>query len=75
VCATVVRNTPSWEAMQQAGAMSEKHKLQYEKIEASAPLGLARPEEIGSVIAFLASDESAYMTGATISTTGGLTFS
>ena len=36
------------------------------------PLGRAgRPDEVGSVIAFLASDEASYMTGETIEINGG----
>ena len=38
----------------------------------ACPLGhLARPEEISDVITFLASDESRYITGATIDVNGG----
>lgn len=75
VCVTVVRDTPSWHAMKREGVMSEHHKKQYEKIEARSPFGLAGPEDIGAVITFLASDEAAYITGATLSSTGGLTVS
>lgn len=36
------------------------------------PMGrIGRPEEIASVVAFLASDESSYMTGAAVEVTGG----
>ena len=41
---------------------------------AKIPIGRhARPEEIASLFAFLASDEGAYFTGATISLDGGET--
>lgn len=44
-----------------------------EQIRASIPLRrIARPEEIASVIAFLCSDEASYITGETITVTGGL---
>ena len=37
------------------------------------PMGrLARPEEIAAVVAFLASDEAGYITGANISVNGGM---
>jgi meso-butanediol dehydrogenase/(S,S)-butanediol dehydrogenase/diacetyl reductase len=37
------------------------------------PLGNATPEEIAGVVAFVASDEARYMTGAIVSVDGGLT--
>jgi NAD(P)-dependent dehydrogenase (short-subunit alcohol dehydrogenase family) len=37
------------------------------------PLGNARPEEVAALIAFVASDEGRYMTGAVVSIDGGLT--
>ncbi len=44
-----------------------------EQIIASIPMGrLARPEEIGAVVAFLASEEAGYITGANISVNGGM---
>ena len=44
-----------------------------EQIIASIPMGrLARPEEIAAVVAFLASDEAGYITGANISVNGGM---
>src|SRR5262249_9744157 len=37
------------------------------------PLGTAKPEEIAALVAFVASDEGRYMTGAIVSIDGGLT--
>jgi 2-hydroxycyclohexanecarboxyl-CoA dehydrogenase len=34
---------------------------------------VAQPDEIAGVVAFLASDDAAYMTGQTLSVSGGLT--
>ncbi|WP_028221423.1 SDR family NAD(P)-dependent oxidoreductase [Paraburkholderia oxyphila] len=74
VCVTVVRDSPSWEAVfGEDSRVSEHHRKQYEKIVAGCPLGVAAPSDIGRVVAFLASDDSAYLTGASISPTGGLT--
>lgn len=74
VCVTVVRDSPSWDAVFGEGSqVSEQHRKQYEKIVAGCPLGVAAPADIGNVVAFLASNDSAYLTGATISPTGGLT--
>jgi NAD(P)-dependent dehydrogenase (short-subunit alcohol dehydrogenase family) len=45
-----------------------------EQVNATIPLGRhARPDEIAALFAFLASDEGAYFTGATISVDGGET--
>jgi NAD(P)-dependent dehydrogenase (short-subunit alcohol dehydrogenase family) len=40
---------------------------------AMSPLGIAQPEDIASLFAYVASDEARYMTGTTVSMDGGLT--
>ena len=43
------------------------------KLDAAIPLGrLANPKEIGSVVAFLASDGASYVTATTIFADGGM---
>ena len=49
-----------------------KSKSDQEKVLASIPLGrLGTPEEVASVVVFLASDESNYITGITVDIAGG----
>jgi 2-hydroxycyclohexanecarboxyl-CoA dehydrogenase len=74
VCVTVVCDTPSWQAVFGEGStVSDMHRKQYDKIVARSPLGVASPADIGKVVAFLACSDAAYLTGATLSPTGGLT--
>jgi 2-hydroxycyclohexanecarboxyl-CoA dehydrogenase len=45
-----------------------------EKLERSIPLGrLGRPEDIAAMVAFLCTDSAGYVTGQTISVSGGIT--
>ena len=39
----------------------------------TTPMGMAEPEQLASLFAFVASDEASYMTGAVVSMDGGLT--
>ena len=43
-----------------------------DRLRVQIPVGLGRPEEIARVVAFLAADESAYITGQIWSVNGGL---
>ena len=44
-----------------------------QKLDAAIPLGrMAKPEEIASVVAFLASDGASYMTATTVFADGGM---
>ncbi|MFD5125988.1 SDR family oxidoreductase [Streptomyces sp. NPDC058385] len=74
VCVTVVRDSPSWEAaFSRVGGVTKDHPKQYQKIRDRSPFGVAVPQDIGNVVAFLASDDAHYLTGAAVSPTGGLT--
>lgn len=74
IAVTLVADSPSWDAHEGKSPMTALHRAQYARIAERAPLGIANPQDIGAVAAFLASDESAFVTGATVSPTGGLTF-
>lgn len=69
---TVVQDTPSWDSMAKTheGASSV-----YDKILAKAPFGIATPAQIADVASFLVSDAAMFITGATVSATGGVTYS
>lgn len=48
--------------------------LLLEAVRAATPLGrIGEPEDVADVVAFLASDESRWVTGRTLLTDGGLT--
>lgn len=54
--------------------MAEYNPRLIAALERAIPLGrVARPEEIAAAVAFFASDEAAYITGQTLSVSGGLT--
>ena len=54
------------------GLWDKKSEEEKKKVLSAIPLGrLSRPEEIASVVVFLASDESSYITGITLDVNGG----
>jgi len=61
-------DTPMMEATRQANP-----RLGDALVKAIPFRRLARPEEIAAAVAFFASDEAAYVTGQTLSVSGGLT--
>lgn len=74
IAVTLVADTMSWDGRQGKGEMTALHRAQYAKIQERAPLGVAKPDDVGALAAFLASSGADYITGAAVSATGGLTF-
>lgn len=72
VAVSIVEGTPSFE---HAFGEERAESGVYEKLRAKAPFGLAQASDIAEVAAFLVSDQARFVTGTTVSPTGGLTFS
>jgi len=67
---TVNAVSPGYVETEMVAAIREDVKQQ---IVAQIPAGrLGKPEEIAAVVAYLASDDAAYVTGANLSINGGL---
>lgn len=71
LCVTIVEDTPTWDRFA-GGEMTEQRQRMFGKITAKAPFGIAHPDDIASVAAFLVSDDAGFVTGSTINATGGL---
>lgn len=74
LCVTLVRDTPAYERFSSGEAPAIRQKV-YGRIEAQAPFGLALPHQIAGTAAWLVSDDASHVTGATLSATGGATYS
>jgi 2-hydroxycyclohexanecarboxyl-CoA dehydrogenase len=68
---TLVRDTPAW---RYAYDNPDYDPVIQDKILAKAPFGLATPADIADVASYLVSDEARFITGSTVSATGGLTY-
>jgi NAD(P)-dependent dehydrogenase (short-subunit alcohol dehydrogenase family) len=74
-CPGHVTSTPMWDAIDEAvtARSGEVQGSAKRAAEAQPPLGRAgRPEEIAAAVAYLASDEAAYVTGSSLLIDGGL---
>lgn len=69
ICPGIVKTPMLADAMHDDGDLPQT----VESMEAETPLGMAEPRDIGTSIAFLASDDAAFVTGATIPVDGGYT--
>jgi 2-hydroxycyclohexanecarboxyl-CoA dehydrogenase len=74
LCVTLVEDTPVYERFS-GGELTPIRQKVFDRIASQAPFGLAKPENVADVAAFLVSDASSHVTGATLSATGGATYS
>lgn len=74
IAVTLIADT-LWGDQKIQTSMTDLERRRYARVTERAPLGLATAQHIGAVASFLLSDDAAYITGTTVSPTGGLTFS
>src|SRR5262249_10137118 len=70
---TMVKNTPAWDRYSD-GEKSELRVRMFDRIAKAAPFGLAEPDDIAATAAMMVSDDARFVTGATVSATGGATY-
>ena len=75
IAVSVIEDTSVGEEVHDGGAAGDERAKRYAKVRERAPFGLAQTSDIASVAAFLLSDSAGFITGSTISPTGGLTYS
>jgi 2-hydroxycyclohexanecarboxyl-CoA dehydrogenase len=75
IAVSVIEDTEVGEQVHDGSAPRDERAKRYAKVRERAPFGLAQTSDIASVAAFLLSDSARFITGATLSPTGGLTYS
>ncbi len=75
IAVSVIEDTAVGEQVEGSDTRRDERARRYAKVRERAPFGLARTSDIASVAAFLLSDDARFITGATLSPTGGLTYS
>ena len=75
IAVSVIEDTLVGEEVHDGGAAKDERAKRYAKVRERAPFGLAQTSDIAGVAAFLLSDSARFITGSTISPTGGLTYS
>lgn len=76
VATSLTADTPGYDWFERAAAANADAAVvkAFRTIEAKAPFGLNRPEDVAALALFLASPESDQVTGAVVSVNGGMSF-
>jgi 3-oxoacyl-[acyl-carrier protein] reductase len=75
IAVSVIDDTSVGEDVNDGSPPRDERAKRYAKVRERAPFGLAQTSDIASVTAFLLSDSARFITGSTVSPTGGLTYS